>query len=147
DGRVKERIERPLTTDERALFRAAARLDASAESERAAIRAESGPDGPEARPSDGRESEAERIRHNGEARQLWFQRLVEFVEWAKESVATRTDDHLAWYGVPIEGERVRYYGRYWYRTHDGELVPDHGLTVDDIAAVIQQLERIRSITF
>lgn len=75
--------------------------------------------------------ESERVRHDFEARQFWFQRLAEFIKWVNESVAPRKDDYLAWYTHPQEGEPI----------------PDHGLGADRIAAAIEQLERVRTITF
>jgi hypothetical protein len=73
-------------------------------------------------------AEQERIARDEEARCLWFDRLAGFIAWLEEWVATRTDEHLAWYQQAMEGN-------------------EQEVTVQRVEAAMRQLERIRTITF
>jgi hypothetical protein len=61
-------------------------------------------------------------RYDASARQIWFDGLGRVLRWVREWVASRSDEHLAWY------------------VEDGVERP---VTPADIDAAIAQLERIK----
>ena len=65
-----------------------------------------------------------------DARSTWFKKLAELVDWVERFVQQRDDEHLAWYVLP-----------------NSPGLDKHGLTAARIAQAINQLDRVRTITF
>ncbi len=74
-------------------------------------------------------AERENVTRDAEARQLWLVKLADVVRWFEESVATRNDDHLAWYTTP------------------GEPGTETALTAQRVAEVGIQIQRLLALTF
>lgn len=74
--------------------------------------------------------EKEKAAAQADARRRWLTELGNFVKWSETFVGKYEDNYLAWYTEP--GSPGMF---------------DHGLTADRIEVVIQQMHRIKTISF
>jgi hypothetical protein len=73
--------------------------------------------------------EKEKADAQAQTRRMWLEELVKCVRWVEERVARHEDAYLEWFGMP-----------------DAPGSYDHGLTVERLEDVIDQLRRVQTIT-